>query len=78
MKLSIGSLLIFFVIRCESTETTCGRADQAGGLIIGGSQVERGKWPWIVALFKTVNNDSKFFCGGTLISNKHVVTGLVD
>lgn len=71
-RVLIVSLL---VCSCNSEDNVCGRSDQSAGLIIGGSPVSRGKWPWIVALFKTTANESKFFCGGTLISNKHVVTG---
>lgn len=40
--------------------------------IIGGSAVERGQWPFVVALL--VKTSKQFFCGGTLITSKHVLT----
>lgn len=43
-----------------------------GGLIVNGDQVSRGEWPFIAALFYTAGE--KFFCAGTLITSKHVVT----
>lgn len=36
-----------------------------------------GAWPWITAVIVYFNNDPKlslFLCGGTLISDRHVVT----
>jgi len=38
-----------------------------------------GSWPWMVVLgYKNVNNINgsiQWLCGGTLISNTHVLTG---
>jgi hypothetical protein len=42
--------------------------------IIKGDDVEHGDWPFLAALFH-IERDT-FFCGGNLISSKHVVTGL--
>lgn len=72
MKSVLFFILSLLMCCCKSCDS-CGRADRPTGLIIGGTQVNRGKWPWLVALFKA--NDSKFLCGGTLISNKHIVSG---
>lgn len=51
----------------------CGITDFAGGLITKGSMAERGEWPFLATLHLAENN--KFFCAGTLISTKHVLTG---
>ncbi|KAG8201309.1 hypothetical protein JTE90_016790 [Oedothorax gibbosus] len=39
--------------------------------IVGGLSADRKAWPWMVAL---LNNKLKFFCGGSLISNRYVLT----
>ncbi|XP_077285807.1 uncharacterized protein LOC143910998 [Arctopsyche grandis] len=39
--------------------------------IIGGRQAPKGKWPWQVAV---LNKYKEAFCGGTLISNRWVLT----
>lgn len=42
-------------------------------LIIGGSQVRAGQWPWLVSL--TYNIGNRYFgCGGTLINSRWVIT----
>lgn len=74
----IGSkfILIFvlaFVVACKSDANKCGLSDSSSGLIIGGVDSPRGKWPWLVALFYIEEN--KFFCGATLISDRHILTG---
>lgn len=33
-------------------------------------------WPFLAALYRT--DQSKFFCGGTLISSRHILTGTVS
>lgn len=54
--------------------SSCGVPYREGtGLIIGGQNIERGSWPWMVALLG--KSSGKFFCGGTLISKTKVVTG---
>lgn len=44
--------------------------------IYGGSNLVRGKYPWMVALkFKKGENPPTYFCGGTLIGRRRVLTG---
>lgn len=50
----------------------CGTVPYATGFIIGGSEAKRGQWPFMVALIIRPRN--QFFCGGTLITNKHVLS----
>lgn len=40
----------------------------------GGDEVQKGDYPFVAALYQT--NERQFFCGGTLISVKHVLTGI--
>ena len=51
----------------------CGQRVVVSGLIVGGNETKPGEWPWLVAL--TLNPSHSFFCGGTLISEKHVLSG---
>lgn len=41
---------------------------------IGGVQSEQGKYPFLVALLTTAE-PNQFFCGASLITTKHVITG---
>lgn len=41
--------------------------------IIGGTEADRGEFPFLVALL--LESLQQFFCGGNLITSKHVLTG---
>ncbi|XP_075983751.1 serine protease gd-like isoform X2 [Anticarsia gemmatalis] len=43
-------------------------------LIYNGSPYTRGDLPWLVAIYKSKGGTLSFICGGTLISNRHVIT----
>ncbi|KAJ8712726.1 hypothetical protein PYW08_008030 [Mythimna loreyi] len=43
-------------------------------LINNGNFYERGEIPWLVAIYRVVENNLQFICGGTLVSDRHVVT----
>jgi secreted trypsin-like serine protease len=51
----------------------CGSRHTVVGTIYGGDRANRNSWPWLVALFDRKNE--KFFCAGSLISEKHVLSG---
>lgn len=52
--------------------SNCSTFPQAKGYIIGGKQSDPGQWPFLAALlFKTTR---QFFCGGNLITDRHVLT----
>lgn len=70
------SLLILQTIIRSILANECGTVEFIDPKIIGGTATTRGAWPFIVALYYT--EDSIFFCGGTLISSKNVLTGEVD
>lgn len=40
--------------------------------ILGGEEALKNQWPFIAALLKV--EDSSYFCGGTIVTNKHVLT----
>ncbi|CAB3222121.1 unnamed protein product [Arctia plantaginis] len=43
-------------------------------LIYGGEDYQRGDQPWLVAIYKKSGSNLNFKCGGTLVSNRHIVT----
>lgn len=53
----------------------CGELLFSKGFTIRGEAITRGQWPYLVALVNVAKN--AFFCGGTLISAKHVLTGKI-
>lgn len=54
----------------------CGRVNISRPLIQNGNAALRGEWPFIAALHRVY--ESKYFCGGTIITNQHVLTGNND
>lgn len=44
-------------------------------LIFHGDSYERGEWPWLVAIYKKKEDTVGFVCAGTLVSDRHVITG---
>jgi len=56
----------------------CGISSHTGStidlLISNGQKTYPGQWPWLVALF-IVRNVYEFQCAGTLLTNRHVLTG---
>ncbi|XP_030755177.1 serine protease gd-like [Sitophilus oryzae] len=69
-------------IKNNDMSKICGRPVVPTHLIVKGQSVPRGAYPWLVAMFliiiqqgqKNVRLEYKYICGGSLISNKHVVT----
>lgn len=59
---------------CGTTEFDSEPHESLDVRISGGSQVGRGEWPFLAALYYT--EEAEFFCGGTLISAKNVLTGM--
>ncbi|XP_026271853.2 uncharacterized protein LOC113202028 [Frankliniella occidentalis] len=58
----------------------CGRAwSGANPLVTRGAAAVRGRWPWLVALFKKLGRRDQvglnFECGASLVSERHVITG---
>lgn len=64
--------LIFIQSAAVFGAENCGSSAKVTGLIIGGKFSENNQWPWLAALIK--RSDETFFCGGTLISKRHVLT----
>jgi secreted trypsin-like serine protease len=72
------SFVIFVAICCiyadgQGESENCGRKDSVSERIFGGEEVQSNEWPWLVAFVNWTEN--KFFCGGSLVSSKHVISG---
>lgn len=50
----------------------CGVSKVQVGKITGGIPAQPGKWPWMAALIS--NMAHRVFCGGVLITDRHVLT----
>ena len=68
-------LMLIIILKLSSTiqENACGRKSFIAFRIFNGQQSEPNSWPWLVVFHHTPKN--VFFCGGSLITAKHVLTG---
>jgi len=60
------------VLAQQRLPCSCG-VENVSGRIIGGSETRPNRYPWMVALVQP-NQPRRQFCGGTLISDRHVLT----
>lgn len=56
-------------------DEVCGQTITTNHLIFDGHVVPRGAYPWLVAIFLVKTTGLNYICSGSLISNRHVVTG---
>ncbi|XP_011868170.1 PREDICTED: uncharacterized protein LOC105562173 isoform X1 [Vollenhovia emeryi] len=66
--------------------TKCGvtsyYTDSTNRLIPNGETSLPGQWPWVVAIYRLTRNiqfeiNYQFQCGGSLLTNRHVLTGML-
>ena len=68
-------IIIFSLILSSIADNDeCGRTNYSKGLIVNGVNVQRGEFPFSIALLKLDENE-KYFCGGCLITTQHALTG---
>lgn len=73
--------LIFLIIfgscyEVFSLTVKCGKrknGNRVNPLVFGGNFTEPGDWPWMGPIFLSSND--RYFCGSSLISNRHTLTG---
>lgn len=56
----------------QNIKFRCGRKGSPQGLVVNGTPVVKNQWPWLVSIFSVLTN--QHFCGGSLISENHVIT----
>lgn len=69
----LSSLLISCKIFNHAKVLSCGRRQGFGASVIGGEKAKKNEWPWLVGFVKVP--EEKFFCGGSLVTEKHIVSG---
>lgn len=59
----------------SETQRQCGTTNRSSinYLIAGGTEITRGEYPWLAAIFIT-DNPYRFHCAGSLVTNTHVIT----
>lgn len=72
IRISLVALIFQFEI-IEVRGGECGTVDVLDPRISGGSETQRGEWPFIAALYYV--EELQFFCGGTVITTLHILTG---
>jgi secreted trypsin-like serine protease len=73
MRLKLIFFLIIVFVKFSQSIESCGDRSQTIGLSVGGKTTVKNAWPWLTAFVHTKLNT--FFCGGSLISNQHVLGG---
>ncbi|XP_063709203.1 proclotting enzyme [Culicoides brevitarsis] len=52
----------------------CGQQEVNSGRIVGGKKAQSGEWPWMAAIFLHGSKRTEFWCGGSLIGKKYILT----
>lgn len=52
----------------------CGQQEYTSGRIVGGIESASGEWPWLAAIFLHGAKRTEFWCGGSVIGSKYILT----
>lgn len=78
-KYFVASMQRLLVVACLLglativTPQECGTVKFSSGLIYGGNYTKKDQYPWLCSLHDTESDE--FFCGATLVSARHILTG---
>lgn len=70
---SVFVVLVCHLADCEKVVNECGTVESFPTRKTR-TETVRGEYPFVASLNKKVN--SEFFCGGTLISSQHILSGI--
>lgn len=68
-----SDILLFTFLFGLVSANECGTVKFVEPKVVAGTAISRGEFPFLAALHYI--EEAKFFCGGTLISSGHVLTG---
>lgn len=75
MKVTEENISTGFSLESQTQTLSQVKCNQTSGFIVGGSVTAAGEFPHMAALLlKSIDGNFKFFCGGSLISEKFVLT----
>lgn len=72
MSFKVCFVLLSVSVILLNAESTCGVVGKSSANIETRVSAKAGAWPWIASLHKASNDE--FFCGGTLVGEKIVIT----